>query len=242
MKHSPLDQFKIKEITNVELFGHEIALTNSALFMILASSFIVFYFILAFKGKKLIPTRLQLSGELLYCLITDTVNQTIGVKGKSFVPLIFTLFMFIMTCNLFGMIPYGFTVTSHISITFALAMMVFLLVTLLGFILHGFRFFSLFLPKGTPWWLAPLMIIIELFTYLARPVSLSLRLTANMVAGHVLLKVIAGFVVSMAFYFKIFPIPFISILIGFEIFVAILQAYIFTILSCVYLNDAINLH
>ncbi len=242
MKHSPLDQFKIKEIANIELFGHEIVFTNSALFMILASLFIVFYFILAFKGKKLIPNRLQLSGELFYSLITDTVNQNVGTKGKKFVPLIFTLFMFIMTCNLFGMIPYGFTVTSHISVTFALAMMVFLLVTLLGFALHGFHFFSLFLPKGTPWWLAPLMIIIELFTYLARPVSLSLRLTANMVAGHVLLKVIAGFVVSMAIYFKIFPIPFISVLIGFEIFVAILQAYIFTILSCVYLNDAINLH
>jgi F-type H+-transporting ATPase subunit a len=242
MAHSPLDQFKIKEIANIELFGHEIILTNSALFMILASLFILFYFILAFRQSKIIPTRLQISGELIYSLITDTVNQNIGAKGKKFVPLIFTLFMFIITCNLFGMIPYGFTVTSHISITFALAIMVFLLVTLLGFALHGLHFFSLFLPKGTPWWLAPLMIVIELFTYLARPISLSLRLTANMVAGHVLLKVIAGFVVSMAIYLKIFPIPFISVLIGFEIFVAILQAYIFTILSCVYLNDAINLH
>jgi len=242
MKHSPLDQFKIKEIANIQLFGHDVIVTNSALFMIIASLFIILYFTLAFKKKKLVPTRLQLSGELFYNLITDTVNQNVGVKGKKFVPLIFTLFMFIMVCNLFGMIPYGFTVTSHISITFALAMMVFLLVTLLGFILHGFHFFSLFLPAGTPWWLAPLMILIELFAYLARPVSLSLRLAANMVAGHVLLKVIAGFIVSMAFYLKIFPIPFISVLIGFEIFVAILQAYIFTILSCVYLNDAINLH
>jgi F-type H+-transporting ATPase subunit a len=242
MKHSPLDQFKIKEIANIQLFGHDVIVTNSALFMIIASLFIILYFTLAFKNKKLVPTRLQLSGELFYNLITDTVNQNVGVKGKKFVPLIFTLFMFIMVCNLFGMIPYGFTVTSHISITFALAMMVFLLVTLLGFILHGFHFFSLFLPAGTPWWLAPLMVLIELFAYLARPVSLSLRLAANMVAGHVLLKVIAGFIVSMAFYLKIFPIPFISVLIGFEIFVAILQAYIFTILSCVYLNDAINLH
>jgi F-type H+-transporting ATPase subunit a len=242
MAHSPLDQFKIKEIANIELFGHEIILTNSSLFMILASLFILFYFILAFRQSKIIPTRLQISGELIYSLIIDTVNQNIGAKGKKFVPLIFTLFMFIITCNLFGMIPYGFTVTSHISVTFALAIMVFLLVTLLGFALHGLHFFSLFLPKGTPWWLAPLMVVIELFTYLARPISLSLRLTANMVAGHVLLKVIAGFVVSMAIYLKIFPIPFISVLIGFEIFVAILQAYIFTILSCVYLNDAINLH
>ena len=242
MKHSPLDQFKIKEIANIQLFGHDVIVTNSALFMIITSFFIILYFTLAFKNKKLVPTRLQLSGELFYTLITDAVNQNVGVKGKKFVPFVFTLFMFIMVCNLFGMIPYGFTVTSHISITFALAMMVFLLVTLLGFILHGFHFFSLFLPAGTPWWLAPLMILIELFAYLARPVSLSLRLAANMVAGHVLLKVIAGFIVSMAFYLKIFPIPFISVLIGFEIFVAILQAYIFTILSCVYLNDAINLH
>ena len=242
MKHSPLDQFKIKEIANIQLFGHDVIVTNSALFMIIASFFIILYFTLAFKNKKLVPTRLQLSGELFYNLITDTVNQNVGVKGKKFVPLIFTLFMFIMVCNLFGMIPYGFTVTSHISITFALAMMVFLLVTLLGFILHGFHFFSLFLPAGTPWWLAPLMILIELFAYLARPVSLSLRLAANMVAGHVLIKVIAGFIVPMAFYLKIVPIPFVSVLIGFEIFVAILQAYIFTILSCVYLNDAINLH
>ena len=163
MKHSPLDQFKIKEIANIQLFGHDVIVTNSALFMIIASLFIILYFTLAFKNKKLVPTRLQLSGELFYNLITDTVNQNVGVKGKKFVPLIFTLFMFIMVCNLFGMIPYGFTVTSHISITFALAMMVFLLVTLLGFILHGFHFFSLFLPAGTPWWLAPLMILIELF-------------------------------------------------------------------------------
>jgi len=240
--HSPLDQFKIKEIADIDLFGVNIALTNSAIFMMLAGAFIAIYFLLAFRGNKLIPSRLQLSGELFYGLITDTLQQNVGPKGKKFVPLIFTLFMFIMTCNLFGLIPYGFTVTSHISITFVLAIMVFALVTLLGFILHGFHFFSLFLPKGTPWWLAPLMIVIEFFVYLARPISLSLRLAANMVAGHVMLKVIAGFVVSMAFYLKIFPIPFIAVLIGFELFVAILQAYIFTILSCVYLNDAINLH
>jgi len=197
---------------------------------------------LAFRGKGLVPSRFQLSGELVYGMITGMLDQNVGAKGKKFVPLIFTLFMFILTCNVFGMIPYGFTVTSHISITFALAMMVFLLVTLFGIYLHGFHFFSLFLPAGTPWWLAPLMVVIELFAYLARPVSLSLRLAANMVAGHVLLKVMAGFVVSMAIYLKILPIPFIVVLIGFELFVAALQAYIFTILSCVYLNDALNLH
>ncbi len=242
MAHSPLDQFRVKEIVNLQIFGYDTSITNSSLFMLLVGVFIVFYFMLAFRGKGLVPSRFQLSGELVYGMITGMLDQNVGAKGKKFVPLIFTLFMFILTCNVFGMIPYGFTVTSHISITFALAMMVFLLVTLFGIYLHGFHFFSLFLPAGTPWWLAPLMVVIELFAYLARPVSLSLRLAANMVAGHVLLKVMAGFVVSMAIYLKILPIPFIVVLIGFELFVAALQAYIFTILSCVYLNDALNLH
>jgi len=242
MAHSPLDQFRVKEIVNLQIFGYDTSITNSSLFMLLVGVFIVFYFMLAFRGKGLVPSRFQLSGELVYGMITGMLDQNVGVKGKKFVPLIFTLFVFILTCNVFGMIPYGFTVTSHISITFALAMMVFLLVTLFGIYLHGFHFFSLFLPAGTPWWLAPLMVVIELFAYLARPVSLSLRLAANMVAGHVLLKVMAGFVVSMAIYLKILPIPFIVVLIGFELFVAALQAYIFTILSCVYLNDALNLH
>lgn len=242
MAHSPLEQFKIREIIDIELFGYNASITNSSIFMILAGLFIVLFFTISFQGKKLIPSRLQLSGELVYNMISNMLDQSVGLKGRKFIPLIFTIFMFILTCNLLGMIPYGFTVTSHISITFAMAMMIFLLVTILGLYLHGWHFFSLFLPAGTPWWLAPLMVVIELFAYLARPVSLSLRLAANMVAGHVLLKVMAGFVVSMAIYLKFLPIPFLVVFIGFEIFVAILQAYIFTILSCVYLNDAINLH
>lgn len=242
MAHSPLEQFKIKEIVNFDILGFQISFTNSSLFMVLASAFVITFFVRAFAKGKLVPDRLQLSGELLYGLIDDMIMQNVGNKGKRYVPLMFTMFMFILACNLLGMIPYSFTVTSHISVTFILAMIIFLLVTALGFYIHGLHFLSLFLPAGTPWWMAPLMIVIELFAYLARPISLSLRLTANMVAGHVLLKVIAGFVVSMAIYLKIFPIPFIVVMIGFEIFVAVLQAYIFTILSCVYLNDAINLH
>lgn len=242
MAHSPLEQFKIKDIISFPALGYDFAFTNSALFMLLACVVIAVYFSFAFRTNKIIPTRLQLSGELLYSMITGMIDQNIGSRGRRFTPLIFTIFIFILTCNILGMLPYGFTVTSHISITFSLAMLVFLLVTILGLYLHGINFLSLFLPAGTPWWLAPLMILIELFAFLARPVSLSLRLAANMIAGHVLLKVMAGFVVSMALYLKILPVPFIIILIGFEIFVAILQAYIFTILSCVYLNDAINLH
>jgi len=242
MHHSPLEQFAVKKILEIDIFGHDISVTNSAIFMMLSASFVVFYFAIAFRKKKLVPSRMQMSGEVMYGMIESMLHQNVGVAGRKFIPLIFTLFMFILTCNLLGMIPYGFTVTSHMSITFAIAMMIFLLVTILGLYLHGTHFFSLFLPHGTPWWLAPLMIVIELFAYLARPVSLSLRLAANMVAGHVLLKVVAGFVLSMAIYLKFLPIPFIVVLIGFEIFVSILQAYIFTILSCVYLNDAINLH
>jgi F-type H+-transporting ATPase subunit a len=242
MSHSPLDQFKIKDIIDIHLFGYNLSVTNSSLFMILSAASIILYFSFALKSKSLVPTRLQASGEFLYGMVSNMIDQNVGAGGRKFVPWMFTLFMFILFCNLFGMIPYGFTVTSHIAVTFALAIMVFLLVTILGFYLHGWHFLSLFLPKGTPWWLVPLMVVIELFSYMARPVSLSLRLTANMIAGHVLLKVMAGFVVSMALYFKILPIPMIVVLIGFEIFVAILQAYIFSILSCVYLNDAVNLH
>ncbi|RYE06099.1 MAG: F0F1 ATP synthase subunit A [Rickettsiaceae bacterium] len=240
--HSPLAQFEIKKLVDIKLFSYDLSLTNSSCFMIAASLFIIGYFAIAFKSQSIIPSRLQASGEMIYQLITDMLEQNVGTKGLKFLPLMLTLFLFILVCNLFGMIPYGFTVTSHISITFALAIMVFILITAIGFINHGMHFLSLFLPRGTPLWLAPLMIIIELFTYLARPISLSLRLAANMVAGHVLLKVMAGFVVSLAIFFKIVPIPMMIILIGFEIFVAILQAYIFTILSCVYLNDAVNLH
>ncbi|WP_419234863.1 F0F1 ATP synthase subunit A [Rickettsia endosymbiont of Nabis limbatus] len=242
MLHNPLVQFDIKKLIEIRVMDFDISFTNSAAYMLLASVLASTYFYLAFSNSKLVPSRLQISGEIIYNLVTDMLNQNVGSKGRKFIPIIFMLFVFILFCNLFGMIPYGFTVTSHIIITFALAILVFLMVTIVGFVKHGMHFLSLFLPHGTPLWLAPLMIIIELFTYLARPASLSLRLAANMMAGHILLKVIASFVVTLMIYLKFLPIPLMVILIGFEIFVAILQAYIFTILSCVYLNDAVNLH
>lgn len=240
--HSPLAQFEIKKLFELNLFGLDISLTNSSCLMILSGVLALTYFFGALHRQLIIPSRWQLSAEALYSLITSMLDENIGSKGRRFVPLIFSLFIFILLCNLLGMMPYGFTVTSHISITFALAMMIFCLVTIVGFVNYGLHFLAIFLPKGTPLWLAPLMIVIELFAYLARPLSLSLRLAANMVAGHVLLKVIASFVISLAIFLKFLPLPIMVILIGFEIFVAILQAYIFTILSCVYLNDAVNLH
>lgn len=242
MSHSPLNQFALKKLIDINLFGFDVSFTNSSLFMIAAGVMALSYFYFALKSQQVVPSRFQVSAELIYIMIISMLDQNIGEKGRKFTPIIFSLFIFILLCNLLGMIPYGFTVTSHIAITFSLAIIVFLFITIVGFVNHGMHFLSLFLPEGVPLWLAPVMIVLELFAYLARPISLSLRLAANMVAGHILLKVMAGFAVSLVIFLKFLPIPIIVTLIGFEIFVAILQAYIFTILSCVYLSDAINLH
>ncbi len=170
------------------------------------------------------------------------VKDTVGAEGRPYFPFIFTLFMFVLFCNLFGMIPFSFTVTSHIIVTFAFAALVFLGVVSIAIVKHGFgKFISNFLPHGTPLWLAPLIFVIEIISYLARPISLSIRLAANMMAGHVMLKVIAGFVFGMGLL-GVAPFALLILLTGFEIFVAVLQAYIFTVLTCVYLNDALHLH
>lgn len=241
--HNPLTQFEIQTIESLSLFGHNISFTNSSLFMAASVLVVVVFFVFALrKSSPNSPSRMQMSVELIYKMILGMVEGNVGEGGKPFIPVIFSLFLFILSCNFLGLLPYSFTVTSHISITFALAMMVFLIVTIVGFVKHGMKFLSLFLPHGVPIWLAPLMFLIELFTFLARPISLSLRLVANMVAGHVLLKVIAGFMISLMFVLKPLPLPFMVCLLGFEMFVAVLQAYIFTLLSCVYLNDAVNLH
>lgn len=242
MAHSPLNQFAIEPIIPIQIAGYDISFTNSSLFMLVIAVCIISLLYLATKRGSLVPNRLQATVEILYNFVATMITDNAGKEGMKYFPLIFTLFIFILIANLVGMIPYGFTVTSHIIVTFALAMLVFIAVTIIAFLRHGARFFSFFLPEGTPLWLAPLMILIELFTYLSRPVSLSMRLAANMIAGHALLKVLAGFIVMLGILVGWLPIPLIVVLTGFEIFVAALQAYIFTILTCVYLNDAINLH
>lgn len=240
--HSPLEQFKIQPYVHFELFGHDLSFTNSSLFMFL-SVFAIFLFLgFSVRNAKLIPGRLQSAGEMAYNFIESMINETVGEQAKKFIPLIFTIFMFVLSCNLLGMIPFTFTVTSHIIVTFAMAIFVFLGVTLVGFVRHGWHYLSLFLPAGVPVVMAPLMIVIELVAYLVRPVSLSIRLAANMTAGHIVMKVIASFVIMGGFIIGPIPFAFLTILTGFEIFVAVLQAYIFAILSCVYLSDAINLH
>jgi F-type H+-transporting ATPase subunit a len=247
--HSPLEQFTVKTLVQLpEVAGYNVDFTNASLFMVLAALCAYGFLMAGMRGRTLVPNRFQSLVELTHEFIAGTLRENAGEKGRPYFPFIFTLFMFVLMCNLLGMIPYSFTVTSHIIVTFALAGMVFVGVTLVAIVKHGTGFLMFFLPAGTPWWMAPLMYPIELFAYLARPVSLSIRLCANMVAGHTLLKVMAGFVVSMigaGFVLgvtSILPFVFLVVFTGFEIGIAILHAYIFTVLTCVYLNDALHAH
>jgi F-type H+-transporting ATPase subunit a len=240
----PLHQFEVYPLVRLpELAGYNIDFTNASLFMVLAVLGTVLLMNLGMRGRALVPGRWQSVVELSYGFVANTVKDNVGSAGRPYFPFIFTLFMFILMCNLLGMVPYSFTVTSHIIVTFVLASAIFVGVTIIAIMKHGLgKFLGFFLPHGTPWWMAPMMYMIELFSYLARPVSLSVRLTANMMAGHTMLKVIAGFVVSLGIIGGWAPLGLLVILTGFEIFVAILQAYIFTVLTCVYLNDALHLH
>lgn len=241
--HNPLEQFAIHYYTDVpNVFGLNLNLTNSSLFITISAAFIVLFLAVGMKRRALVPGRLQSMVEMSYEMVASMLRDNVGNEGRQYFPFIFTLFMFVLTCNLMGMLPYSFTVTSHIAVTFALSIFIFIAVTVIAIAKHGTKFFGFFLPHGTPWWMAPLMVFIELFAYVARPFSLSVRLAANMMAGHTMLKVIAGFVIALGFTLGWAPIALLVVLTGFEIFVAVLQAYIFTVLTCVYLNDAIHLH
>ncbi|MDP7101384.1 MAG: F0F1 ATP synthase subunit A, partial [Rhodospirillales bacterium] len=188
-----------------------------------------------------IPGRWQLLAELCYQFIAKMVNDNIGKEGHPYFPFIFTIFVFVLFGNFIGMLPYSFTFTSHIAVTLTMALVIFSLVTVIAFIKHGFHFFSFFLPAGVPIVLSPLMIAIEVISYFTRPLSLSIRLFANMMAGHTLLKVVGGFVVPLGI-FGVVPVAGLVAVTGLEFLIAFLQAYIFTILTCIYINDAINLH
>jgi len=177
-----------------------------------------------------------------YTFIAKMINDTAGSGAKSFFPFVFTLFMFVLFCNMVGMLPYSFTVTSQIIVTFTLAAIIFIGATIIGFIKHGFKYLELFVPKGVPIILLPLIIVIEIISYLARPVSLSVRLFANMLAGHTMLKVFGGFVIGLGLLGGWLPLGFTVALTGLEILIAFLQAYVFAVLTCIYLNDALNLH
>ncbi|MFL2510235.1 MAG: F0F1 ATP synthase subunit A [Alphaproteobacteria bacterium] len=241
-KHSPLDQFEINPLVNFEVGGVNLAFTNSSVSMVITVLFITLFLTLTVNPRSIVPSRMQLISELCYNFIAQLLNDTVGDQGKRYFPFVFSIFMFVLIGNMVGMIPYQFTFTSHIIVTFALATVVFIGVTILGFVNHGIRFFTFFYIPGVPFYMHPLLIPIEVISYLSRPISLSVRLFANMLAGHTLLKVFAGFVVSMPFFTGVLPLTFIVALTGLEILIAFLQAYVFAILTCLYINDAYHLH
>jgi len=243
MSVNPMHQFEVYRIGPEIKFGQvDISFTNASLFMSLSAISILIILFIGSKKRSLIPSKIQLVTEMSYAFIAKMINDTAGSKAKPFFPFIFCLFMFVLFCNMIGMLPYSFTVTSHIIVTFVLAAIVFVGVTIIGFIQHGIGYLKLFVPSGVPIVLLPLIVIIEIISYLSRPVSLSVRLFANMMAGHTMLKVFGGFVISLGLLGGWLPLSFSVALTGLEILVAFLQAYVFAILTCIYLNDALNLH
>ncbi len=239
--HGPLEQFEIQRIVPMKLGGLDLSFTNSALFMVVALALVTGFLILGMRRGALVPGRWQCAAELSYEFIAGLIRDTVGAEGRRYFPIVFSLFMFILVGNLLGMVPYSFTFTSHIIVTFALAAVVFIGVTILGFVKHGMRFFGIFVPPGAPIAMWPLLIPIEVISYLSRPISLSVRLFANMLAGHTLVKVIAGFIGIMG-VFGILPLAVVVALTGLEILIAFLQAYVFAILTCLYINDALHMH
>jgi len=243
MASNPMHQFEVYRIgPEINLGEINLSFTNASLFMTISALTILTLLFFGTKKKLLIPSKIQLITEMSYAFVAKMINDTAGTNAKPFFPFIFTLFMFVLFCNMLGMLPYSFTVTSHIIITFMLAAIVFIGVTIIGFMKHGIKYLELFIPKGVPVVLLPLIIVIEIISYLSRPVSLAVRLFANMMAGHTMLKVFGGFVISLGLLGGWLPLGFSVALTGLEILVSFLQAYVFAILTCIYLNDALNLH
>ena len=239
--HSPMEQFEIKTWIPIQIGDFDASFTNSSAFMILSVLAATALMVFAVRPRAGIPGRWQLLAELAYQFIAKMVSDSIGKEGRPYFPFIFTIFMFVLFGNFIGMLPYSFTFTSHIAVTLTMALVIFVMVTVIAYAKHGLHFFSFFLPAGVPIILAPLMISIEVISYFTRPLSLSIRLFANMMAGHTLLKVVGGFVVPLGI-FGVVPVAGLVAVTGLEFLIAFLQAYIFTILTCIYINDAIHLH
>ena len=237
----PLEQFEIHPIIPIEIGGVDISYTNSSLLMTIIVAAIVAFVMLSTRNASLVPGRLQSAAEMLYEFVADMVDTNAGHGARQFLPFIFTLFIFILFANLFGLIPWSFTVTSHIAVTFALAIVVFIGVTIIGIVKHGTHFLRLFVPHGVPIFLLVLLVPIEILSYLIRPFTLSIRLFANMLAGHTMLAIFGSFAAAIGLL-AVAPIAINVGLFGIEFLVAVLQAYVFAVLSCLYLRDAIHLH
>jgi F-type H+-transporting ATPase subunit a len=242
VSNNPLQQFQINTIVPIDLGGINASITNSAVAMVATVAVVSIFLIMGMGSRKLVPGRWQSMAELSYSFVADMVRDNVGNEGRKYFPAVFSLFMFILFGNLLGLLPYSFTFTSHIAITFTLAMIVFIGVTLIGIARHGLHFFSLFVPSGVPAFIYPILVPIEVISYLSRPVSLSIRLFANMTAGHTMMKVFAGFIIPLGFIGGWAPFAVDVALTGFEFLVAFLQAYVFAVLTCLYLNDSIHLH
>jgi F-type H+-transporting ATPase subunit a len=243
----PIHQFEIKNFfVLTRIGGHEIAFTNSALYMLIALGVITLLMLGATSSRALVPGRMQSIAEISYEFVANTLRASAGSEGMKFFPLVFTLFMFILAVNVIGLIPYTFTVTSHIIITVSLALLVFLTVIIYGFWKNGLKFFRLFVPTGIPMVILPLVSFIEVLSFISRPISHSVRLFANMLAGHITLKVFAGFITMLGaagflgWMGAALPLALTVALTALELLVAFLQAYVFAILTCIYLNDAIH--
>ncbi len=239
---SPIEQFQIQRWVPLEIFGTDVSFTNSSAMMVLAILLVSAFMILSVRGRSLVPTRFQSMAEMLYEYIANIVRDTLGEKGMAFFPWIFTIFVFILVSNLIGMIPGMFTTTSHIIVTFAMAAMVWIGVILVGFYNHGIGFLKMFVPSGVPIALLPIIMVLELISFLIRPISHSVRLFANMMAGHMLLKIFGSFVVGLGILGGWAPLGLMVAFTGLEFLVAFLQALVFTVLTCIYLNDGLNMH
>ncbi len=249
--HSPIEQFKIKVLIPITdpIFGIDISFTNAALFMVLSAIVPLILLSIGVRSGKVVPDKIQSIAEMIFEFVENLLIENTGNSGRPYFSFIFTLFLLVLFGNLLGMLPYSYTFTSQIIVTFFMAIVIFLGVTIIGIVKHGFGFLSLFLPSGTPLVLQPLLFIIELISYCIRPISLSVRLFANMLAGHTLLKVFGGLAVMLIGSGSVFLVPIsilpIAAIVGMtalEVLVAVLQAYVFTVLTCIYLNDALNLH
>lgn len=237
---SPMHQFEIGQFGDWQIAGLDASFSKAAAFMIAAVAIITLFLVLTTSRRAMVPGRWQSVAELWYEFIADMIKETIGAEGRKYFPFVFSLFSFIVVCNLLGMLPYSYTVTSHIIVTLGLALVVFVLVTFIGLARHGLHFLSFFVPKGVPAAMLLLVVPIEVLSYFMRPISHSVRLFANMTAGHTMLKVFGSFVVQMGIA-GVLPFALIVALTGLEVAIAVLQAYVFTILTCLYLNDAIHL-
>jgi F-type H+-transporting ATPase subunit a len=241
---SPMEQFEIRPIVPLHIGNLDISFTNASLWMCIVAAAAALFLTMGASSRRLVPTRMQSIAEMSYVFIAEMIRSAAGIEGLRFFPFVFTLFMFVLFSNLVGLFPliHPFTVTSHIIVTFALAAFIFLGVTLLGFIKHGVKFLKFFVPSGVPLVMLPLLVVIEVISYLTRPLSLSVRLFANMMAGHTMLKVFGAFVVALGLLGGWAPLAFMVAFTGLEILVAFLQAYVFAILTCIYLNDALHMH